>query len=515
MSDGHRDERWAEVQELTALLLDTQDPWLRVQYLERLYTLETASILDAFPYHYYSRRETLARDLAEAYLVTHQWSKVEVWAVAAGRPDLAAKACAGLGDLERAFAYLEQSDFTIGNSWGRSLGTRLIRLLGPDASRDAVAGRWPTLAQRLETTFGSWTTFLYEASHHTGETWLPAEPDTPAGPRLSAEDWRRPRARGRALVEQDSSDRAAIDACQLLARTGRFAAAEAKIRQVLASQNPLRFELDSLLLRLLLVQERFDELLAQLDGRYLGNERDFYLNLKIGLERPFTGHDLVQNFYYLIPRRSTLFDKAAYFFGDEADRRLRAFVEAHGADPFRRFASRASGRNAEFTWRDHALAGLGKIPPRILERFSTFWFFCDAPEVEHSLRTLLADLPKVVRARIGALDSKERWISERALAQAVEEHFPGLPVLRQTSPPWLVPQHLDIYLPELSVAIEYMGRQHFEPVDYFGGEPAFQQTARRDLRKRELCTAHGIRLFYVRYDEDWNAVQALLAQLRG
>lgn len=60
----------------------------------------------------------------------------------------------------------------------------------------------------------------------------------------------------------------------------------------------------------------------------------------------------------------------------------------------------------------------------------------------------------------------------------------------------------DVYISGLNVAIEYQGKQHFESVDFFGGEIAFQNVQRRDKLKANLSRAHGVKLVYVNYWED-------------
>ena len=53
----------------------------------------------------------------------------------------------------------------------------------------------------------------------------------------------------------------------------------------------------------------------------------------------------------------------------------------------------------------------------------------------------------------------------------------------------------------MKVAIEYQGKQHFEPVDFFGGEEAFEKGKIRDEEKRKLSIEHGIKLVYINFDE--------------
>lgn len=59
----------------------------------------------------------------------------------------------------------------------------------------------------------------------------------------------------------------------------------------------------------------------------------------------------------------------------------------------------------------------------------------------------------------------------------------------------------DFYIPleNQFLYIEYDGRQHFGPVDYFGGEAGFQETIKRDQRKNEWVSAHKNR-FLLRVD---------------
>lgn len=54
----------------------------------------------------------------------------------------------------------------------------------------------------------------------------------------------------------------------------------------------------------------------------------------------------------------------------------------------------------------------------------------------------------------------------------------------------------DFYLPQLKIAIEYQGRQHFEKVEIFGGEEGLILTKERDEYKKKLCKENDIQLVY-------------------
>ena len=96
----------------------------------------------------------------------------------------------------------------------------------------------------------------------------------------------------------------------------------------------------------------------------------------------------------------------------------------------------------------------------------------------------------------------EGWIAETKLFYEIAEALSGIDVQQHAQPKWLGRQHLDIFVPELSVAIEYQGEQHDRPVDFFGGLEAFEKAKKRDARKRRLCKRHGVALIEVRQGYD-------------
>jgi hypothetical protein len=94
------------------------------------------------------------------------------------------------------------------------------------------------------------------------------------------------------------------------------------------------------------------------------------------------------------------------------------------------------------------------------------------------------------------------WVGENQLYQILRRLLRGAEVIQHARPTWLEPQHLDVHVPQAGVAVEYMGRQHFEPLEFFGGEAAFRLLVERDRKKAELCKGHGVELIRVRFDED-------------
>ena len=84
------------------------------------------------------------------------------------------------------------------------------------------------------------------------------------------------------------------------------------------------------------------------------------------------------------------------------------------------------------------------------------------------------------------------WVSEVALLDLIRTIWPS--AIHQWRPAFLGMQSIDIYVPELNIAIEYQGQQHYEPVDLFGGEEGFSITRARDEKKKAILNANDVRL---------------------
>jgi hypothetical protein len=53
---------------------------------------------------------------------------------------------------------------------------------------------------------------------------------------------------------------------------------------------------------------------------------------------------------------------------------------------------------------------------------------------------------------------------------------------------------LDLYNSKYNFAIEYNGIQHYEPIEYFGGQDAFEYRCKLDLLKHDLCKENNCKL---------------------
>lgn len=59
--------------------------------------------------------------------------------------------------------------------------------------------------------------------------------------------------------------------------------------------------------------------------------------------------------------------------------------------------------------------------------------------------------------------------------------------------------HLDFWFPRLHLAIEYDGKQHYEPIEYFGGIKKFKVQQKNDRAKNKYCKEHNIKLVRIPY----------------
>lgn len=108
-----------------------------------------------------------------------------------------------------------------------------------------------------------------------------------------------------------------------------------------------------------------------------------------------------------------------------------------------------------------------------------------------------------VRTERGLPKLGEGWISETKLFYRIKEHLIEVEVIHHGKPKWLGAQHVDIWLPDHNIGIEYQGVQHDRPIDFFGGEKSFEEGKKRDERKRLLFKENNAFLIEVREGFDF------------
>lgn len=101
-------------------------------------------------------------------------------------------------------------------------------------------------------------------------------------------------------------------------------------------------------------------------------------------------------------------------------------------------------------------------------------------------------------------DATVKWKSENQMFKLIHKHFSNA-IFQYRNEQLLDLQSFDTYVPELKIAFEYQGRQHYEPIDFFGGEEGFARLQERDARKKQICEDNGITLIEWKYDEPISA----------
>jgi len=127
------------------------------------------------------------------------------------------------------------------------------------------------------------------------------------------------------------------------------------------------------------------------------------------------------------------------------------------------------------------------------------------------IEEILREAENLLRKNHGLPRIGEGWISEMRLYNLVKTFF--LEAQHHGTPNWLKPQHLDVFVPSKKLAFEYQGRQHFEPIDFFGGEESFKNIKKLDQRKMQKCKLNGTLLLYWRYNEPINR-EVLIEKLK-
>lgn len=118
-----------------------------------------------------------------------------------------------------------------------------------------------------------------------------------------------------------------------------------------------------------------------------------------------------------------------------------------------------------------------------------------------------------------AVEHKPYLKNQKILYDKLTADFPDDIIIYEASKeddiPWLGRQRLDMYFPEYNIAVEYDGKQHYVPVNYFGGELSFNETQRLDSIKNEKCSMNGCTLFRIKYNYSNNDYQKLVKLIKS
>ncbi len=126
--------------------------------------------------------------------------------------------------------------------------------------------------------------------------------------------------------------------------------------------------------------------------------------------------------------------------------------------------------------------------------------------LQNQLKKILRECENTLREEMNIPKVGEGWVSETELFYKLCNTFSKEEIIHHARPIWLRRQHLDIYFPKWNIAIEYQGRQHLEPVEYFGGEESFQKQKKRDANKKRKCSKNKCTLIYAYENYDYQKI---------
>ena len=120
------------------------------------------------------------------------------------------------------------------------------------------------------------------------------------------------------------------------------------------------------------------------------------------------------------------------------------------------------------------------------------------------------------RKKLGLPLVGEGFKAEMELLVYVHKLFGNYDILthhRKFLMSWKWGLELDIYIPELRLAFEYMGIQHYKFTEFFHTKEDFEAQQYRDRCKKRICKLKGITLIKIKYNEKLSE-QLVLSKLK-
>lgn len=110
---------------------------------------------------------------------------------------------------------------------------------------------------------------------------------------------------------------------------------------------------------------------------------------------------------------------------------------------------------------------------------------------------LCREAENILRNQNGFKPVGEEWLSETELYKDIKDYYPHIKVIHSYRAKWLGLQHLDIFMYEYNIGIEYQGEQHYKPIKVFGGSEQIEKNKKRDMEKVKKCTNNDISIIHV------------------
>lgn len=70
---------------------------------------------------------------------------------------------------------------------------------------------------------------------------------------------------------------------------------------------------------------------------------------------------------------------------------------------------------------------------------------------------------------------------------------------------------IDFYLPDYNTFIEFNGKQHYVPIEHFGGEIRFNSQVNRDKYVKEYCSKNNLSLIEIKFDDSVDKIKSIIS----
>ncbi len=129
-------------------------------------------------------------------------------------------------------------------------------------------------------------------------------------------------------------------------------------------------------------------------------------------------------------------------------------------------------------------------------------------------REKIREIENKRRKKLGLPLVGEGWTSEGELLNYITNLFPNYEITFHNRSWSTTKLELDIYIPELKLAFEYNGLQHYEWIEFFHPNILeFEYMKYNDRIKKKLCKMLGITLIRIKYNENLSE-QLVLTKLK-
>jgi len=122
--------------------------------------------------------------------------------------------------------------------------------------------------------------------------------------------------------------------------------------------------------------------------------------------------------------------------------------------------------------------------------------------IYHFVKEDRVNLENELREHWGYPKIGEKWTTETHLYYLFKEIFPNNQIIFHYRGKEMNKLEIDIFIPELKLAIEYQGIQHYSTVEHWGGKEGLKQRQKNDIIKAQLCKENDYNLVEFFYHDE-------------